>query len=167
MNVLTYNICGSGSSIKRIRLRKNILAGKADICFIQETKNQSMMDEVVNSLWGNKACGWSTLDAIGQSGGILIVWRDKVICLTYNFKWTRFLGINAMWNGLNCYFVNVYSPCGVAEKCKLWSDLIEWKNKIPKGEWLTGGDFNAIKTLEERRGHGRVGGVLTFIKTTN
>ncbi|XP_058754723.1 uncharacterized protein LOC131627880 [Vicia villosa] len=32
----------------------------------------------------------------------------------------------------------------------LWNQLLEWKYKFPKGEWIIGGDFNAIKVGVER-----------------
>ncbi|PNX92374.1 cysteine-rich receptor-like protein kinase [Trifolium pratense] len=47
--------------------------------------------------------------------------------------------------------VNVYSPCNLAGKRKLWEDLL---NLIrgDNSEWCIGGDFNAILHLSERKG---------------
>ncbi|PNX98502.1 cysteine-rich receptor-like protein kinase [Trifolium pratense] len=37
-------------------------------------------------------------------------------------------------------------------KRKLWSDLLDFKTNNEKGEWVLGGDFNAILKSGERRG---------------
>ncbi|XP_045831189.1 uncharacterized protein LOC123922522 [Trifolium pratense] len=47
--------------------------------------------------------------------------------------------------------VNVYSPCNLAGKRKLWEDLLNLR-RGDSGEWCIGGDFNAILHLSERKG---------------
>ncbi|XP_058747124.1 uncharacterized protein LOC131620122 [Vicia villosa] len=34
----------------------------------------------------------------------------------------------------------------------MWRKLLDWKQKLPTREWIIGGDFNAIKSREERKG---------------
>lgn len=34
----------------------------------------------------------------------------------------------------------------------MWLRLLDWKHKLPVGEWVVGGDFNVIKTPKERKG---------------
>ncbi|XP_058768560.1 uncharacterized protein LOC131642301 [Vicia villosa] len=50
------------------------------------------------------------------------------------------------------YLVNVYSPGSLVEKRSLWESLISLKNIFNDGEWVIGGDFNSIKTCNERKG---------------
>lgn len=53
---------------------------------------------------------------------------------------------------MNCFFVNVYSTCLGFEKRELWSELLNFKNRLGVGEWLVGGDFNAVKSKVEGGG---------------
>ncbi|XP_058776931.1 uncharacterized protein LOC131651277 [Vicia villosa] len=138
--------------VKRKRICQILSKAKADICFIQETKIRKMEEGIINSIWGKELCEWSALDSEGQSGGLVTIWKKGVIRSEFSFKAKGLLGINASWEGINCYFLNVYSSCEIAEKRILWNQLIEWKNKFPKGEWIIGGDFNAIKVGSERIG---------------
>lgn len=48
--------------------------------------------------------------------------------------------------------MNVYSPCNVEGKRKLWADLIMSKRGFGNGAWCIAGDFNAIITHSERKG---------------
>ncbi|CAJ2635642.1 unnamed protein product [Trifolium pratense] len=51
------------------------------------------------------------------------------------------------------YIVNIYSPCSLAGKRKLWKDLLEFKSNNAIGDWVLEGDFNAISKSGERRGN--------------
>ncbi|XP_058740903.1 uncharacterized protein LOC131613233 [Vicia villosa] len=113
-----------------------------------------MHESYIKSLWGSDECHWSAVDSEGQSGGIVTIWRKGVMRADFSFKAKGLLGVNVVWNGTNCYFINVYSPCTIAEKRALWSQLLVWKNNLSSGEWIIGGDFNAIKTEDERIGRG-------------
>lgn len=51
---------------------------------------------MVYSIWGYEDCQWSALDSIGQSGGILTIWRKEVFCPVFTFRGQGFLGINVL-----------------------------------------------------------------------
>ncbi|CAK8576681.1 unnamed protein product [Lathyrus sativus] len=156
MNVVSYNNRGCGRSIKRRRITKIIEEGKTDMCFIQETKIQNLKEEDVKSIWGKVAFGWSAFGARGSVGAMLTVWRVSLIQPILSFKVTRLLVFNVVWKAVNCYFVNVYSLCDMGGKRRFWVELIEWKRKLPEGEWLVREDYNAIKSLEEKKGSRKV-----------
>ncbi|GAU23839.1 hypothetical protein TSUD_380010 [Trifolium subterraneum] len=50
------------------------------------------------------------------------------------------------------YIVNIYSPCNLSGKKKLWEELVALKNQSDGGEWCLGGDFNAVLHQSERKG---------------
>ncbi|GKV16331.1 hypothetical protein SLEP1_g26989 [Rubroshorea leprosula] len=50
------------------------------------------------------------------------------------------------------FFVNVYSPCDKQGKRALWEKLTELIREQGGGNWCIGGDFNAIRSKEEKRG---------------
>lgn len=59
MNLLSYNIRGSGISAKLNSIRSLIISEKIDICMLQETKILIGEDTLVKSLWSNKEAHWS------------------------------------------------------------------------------------------------------------
>ncbi|MCH90510.1 hypothetical protein A2U01_0011426, partial [Trifolium medium] len=74
------------------------------------------------------------------------------------FTGDGFLGVCVEWKVALLYVVNIYSPCTMAEKRKLWKDLIEFKLSNEPGDWCLGGDFNSITKVGERRGSNGVSG---------
>ncbi|MCH97275.1 LINE-1 reverse transcriptase like [Trifolium medium] len=50
------------------------------------------------------------------------------------------------------YIVNVYAPCTISGKRKLWQELLDFKSNKEEGDWCLGGDFNAVLKAGERKG---------------
>ncbi|PNX97198.1 cysteine-rich receptor-like protein kinase, partial [Trifolium pratense] len=50
------------------------------------------------------------------------------------------------------YVVNIYAPCTMSGKRKLWQQLLDFKSNNEEGEWCLGGDFNAVLKCGERKG---------------
>lgn len=131
---------------KKRRILHMLLEGKVDICLLQESKTQKVGDDLIRSIWGIEDFEWSAIAARGQSGGIITIWRKDVVNPKFSFMGDGYLGINCLWKGLNCCIMNFYSSC---------NNLVKVKSNFPVGEWLLGGDFNATKLEEERKGKGR------------
>ncbi|CAK8542070.1 unnamed protein product [Lathyrus sativus] len=140
MNIISINIIGCGSIVKRKRLTCLIQSCNVDICFIQETKLEFMDDYLASSsIWGNSEVEWSVLGSKGVAEGIATLWEKNAIKLNCNFIGEGFLGLNAEWNGKDIFFINVYSPCKVPLKRKLWKELVEVKGIFDRGSWAIGG----------------------------
>lgn len=45
-----------------------------------------MEHKLVHNIRGNVECEWSAVNACGQSGGILTIWRKNVISLISSFR---------------------------------------------------------------------------------
>ncbi|XP_058726536.1 uncharacterized protein LOC131597893 [Vicia villosa] len=112
-----------------------------------------MDDNLANSFWYSSEMSFSYSNSIDRSGGLLILWNDKVEVVN-SFKGEGYLGIKASWENKFYYVINVYSPCLLIKKIELWKKLIELKEAFKDGEWIMGGDFNAIKNSRERKGRG-------------
>jgi hypothetical protein len=69
-----------------------------------------------------------------------------------SFSGDGFLGIRVEKEGVVMNLVNVYSPCSISGKKKLWDDLVCIKRQSGGGEWCVGGDFNAVLKASERKG---------------
>ncbi|GAU47212.1 hypothetical protein TSUD_403530 [Trifolium subterraneum] len=85
-------------------------------------------------------------------GGMLTIWNTDLFVFKYSFTGDGFLGICVDWNGSVLYIINVYAPCTLSGKRKLWDDLLNFKSSNEEGEWCLGGDFNAILKIGERKG---------------
>ncbi|XP_058783968.1 uncharacterized protein LOC131658719 [Vicia villosa] len=152
MIIATFNIRGSGNTMKQKRISQIVRKINPQVMFIQETKIGKMTEQVIWRLWGSKDCEWSAKEAIGRSGGIVTIWRKGVFCPEFTFGGKGFLGLKIIVNDKVIYFINVYSPCSLSEKREMWLEIIRWRNKLDRGEWVVGGDFNSVKNREERRG---------------
>ncbi|XP_058775761.1 uncharacterized protein LOC131650039 [Vicia villosa] len=152
MNIVSYNIRGGGNPLKQRRIKECLMKGKADLCFLQETKIKSISGKIVNSLWSDCGVEWSAHDSRGQSGGLLIMWKMDVFSPVFSFGGTGLIGICGNFGGKQCFFVNVYSPCDLLSKRKLWEDLLSLRSKWGGGEWCLGGDFNTVRFPSEHIG---------------
>lgn len=63
--------------------------------------------------------------------------------------------------------VNVYSPCDVRLKRQLWDEITGVRQQEPCRRWCVIGDFNAVRTLEERSGQNQDGRGRKEIKGFN
>ncbi|XP_058777029.1 uncharacterized protein LOC131651377 [Vicia villosa] len=138
----------------RVRIQESLKKGAADICFLQETKIQDMTEVLAGSFWGGSNVGWSAKNSQGFSGGILVLWNKEVVDVIFSFKGEGFLGICAIFKGVICYFVSVYSSCHIGLKRRMWEELLSLRRSWVDGEWCLGGDFNSIRCASERIGTG-------------
>ncbi|XP_058726611.1 uncharacterized protein LOC131597971 [Vicia villosa] len=152
MIVGTYKIRGGGSKIKRKRISSIIRGGKADMFLIQETKMKEVSVLLDSSFWEKEDIGFSYSAANGMSGGLLTIWKNYSVTVVASFSGDGYLGNKVLWNGGTYYIANIYSPFSVRAKRILWDRLLELKHIHKDGEWIFGGDFNAVKKRSERVG---------------
>jgi hypothetical protein len=88
---------------------------------------------------------------------MLIIWNSSFFKLLSSFFGHGFLGIKVEKEGVIMHIVNVYSPCNLSGKKKLWEELLLAKQQGGAGEWCVGGDFNAVMLASERVGNSAVG----------
>ncbi|XP_058783185.1 uncharacterized protein LOC131657846 [Vicia villosa] len=93
---------------------------------------------------------YSFSEAEGMSGGLLILWKVSSISVVFSFCSIGYLGIKVSWNNRLYYFVNVYFACTLSLKRVLWKMLLELKQRYRHGDWIIGGNLNAIKKRSER-----------------
>ncbi|KAL8506727.1 hypothetical protein ACS0TY_017576 [Phlomoides rotata] len=66
MKMMTYNIRGLGSKVKRREIKKIIRD--------QETKLEVINDVVCKSVWGEGHVEWAYRKAEGRAGGFISLW---------------------------------------------------------------------------------------------
>ncbi|XP_058757308.1 uncharacterized protein LOC131630545 [Vicia villosa] len=92
-----------------------------------------------------------------MSGGLIIMWNSRNLDVVCSFRGVGYLGVKVILMERLYYICNVYSPCSLSLKCNLWNSLLVLKDRFNDGEWLIGGDFNAVKNRGERKGRTAVG----------
>lgn len=158
MIFLTYNTRGIGGRVKNSAIRNLIQREKVDFACLQETKASMINDAVCQSLWGNEEVEWIHSPAVNHGGGVLCFWRKgifSVITSTCNLRW---IGIKGRMKGRSedCVLINVYAPCGLEGKRQLWDEIREWKMRNDADLCCIMGDFNSVRSDDERRGIGMV-----------
>lgn len=94
--------------------------------------------------------------ARGNSGGLLNIWHSSMMTGLFSFAGDGFSGVcfERGVGRIQCFIVNVYSPCNLAGKRRLWEDLKSAKSRLEYGLWCIVGDFNAVCNSRERKGVG-------------
>ncbi|KAH0707307.1 hypothetical protein KY290_010453 [Solanum tuberosum] len=112
---------------------------------------------IAYQLW---SCRWVKLgfiEADGSKGELLLMWDSRVwtgtkveegtYSITYKFESTH--------NYFPWYFTGVYAPHRRNEKLECWEEMAAMKELCGR-PWVTGGDFNTVRHMVERRGYNRV-----------
>lgn len=152
MKILSFNVRGIGGMIKRRKVWELIRSEDADMVLLQETKLEACNRFTLASLWGDGGIEWQQAPAVNAAGGLLCLWKSCVFKLDESFIGDGFVGLRRKWKQTDCLIVNIYSPCLIGGKRRLWRDLLLLKQNFGDYLWCIAGDFNAVRTLEERKG---------------
>ncbi|XP_058763563.1 uncharacterized protein LOC131637014 [Vicia villosa] len=111
-----------------------------------------MNEAYANSFWRHPEIGFSFSNSEGRSGGLITFWKKSNMEVLFSFKGEGFLGLKVCWKEDLYDVVNVYSSCDLSKKKASWDKLLDLMKIYFDGEWIIGGDFNAIKNNRERKG---------------
>ena len=91
------------------------------------------------------------VDAIGQSGGIWLLWRDQAGVITVVESSDQFVHVKVVVGMDTIHLIAVYAAPTVSRRSGLWGQLKRVLENIDEPVML-GGDFNTIVRLDERTG---------------
>nr|GEV17245.1 RNA-directed DNA polymerase, eukaryota [Tanacetum cinerariifolium] len=153
MNALSINIQGLGHKSKKEWIKKLNIRHKINFLAIQETKMACVSHMDVKFIWGNSNYQYISSDAIGSSGGILCIWEASVFKKDYVTISDNFIAIYGTWvsNNAKVLFVSIYAPQQAYLKRVLW-EYISVLIGLWNGEVIIMGDFNEVRSADERRG---------------
>lgn len=156
MNMISWNVRELGGKVKKNEVRSWISQEKPDLISLQETKMESINLRLCQRLWGNNDVEWAFKPSEGRSGGLLSVWNRKIFSMTDSSVGDGFLVVRGIWgpDNLPCGIINIYSSCILEEKKLLWEEIGEILSRELDRRWCLMGYFNAVRTIEERRGSG-------------
>lgn len=156
MKILSWNTRGLGDKTKRMVVKRSIKRLNPNLVLIQETKKDIIDLVLVKELWSYKDIGWSFVEAIGRSGGILTMWDESKISVAQVLKGGYSLTVKCLTiNKKSFWITNVYRPNDYRERKHLWAELQSLAAYCVEA-WCIGGDFNVIRRIQERLPQGRV-----------
>ncbi|GJZ32492.1 RNA-directed DNA polymerase, eukaryota [Tanacetum coccineum] len=153
MNMLSINVQGLGNKTKKEWVKELSIKNKLNFIAIQETKMDKISHMEVKFMWGNSNFDFVCSDSLGNSGGILCIWEATVFKKEYVTISDNFVAIYGTWipSNVKILLVSIYAPQQPAYKRDLWEYLSiligRWN-----GEVILMGDFNEVRSREERRG---------------
>ncbi|GMI83778.1 hypothetical protein HRI_002047100 [Hibiscus trionum] len=149
---LTWNVMGLGRPEKLRLVVKTINRNKASIVFIQESKLQCMKSQQMNRLKGSKF-EMAFSPSVGTAGGLILLWDPKIFQVQRCEIVERIVVLIGKILKINARVavINVYAPNNQRERKDFWvllSNLIA-SLQLPI---VLAGDFNAVKSSDERFG---------------
>ena len=79
LKIVSWNVRGLNEQEKQLQVSNLIRKWKADIVCLQETKMELINRGVICSLWGGQHVDWLYLGSMGASGGVLLMWDNRVV----------------------------------------------------------------------------------------
>lgn len=167
MKLLSWNLRGCNSPLKKRLLKRKIDIEKPTIVFLQETKCSSEeMDKISRRAW--KGVMVAAHDAEGAARGFAILWNPNLVSIsnlcTTSFSISRRFHI--LGSDIKGVVTNVYDPFQPSKKYAFLSNLESLKEWVENDHWLIGGDFNIIQSLEEKKGGIRLISVASTLFNT-
>ncbi|GJR38290.1 RNA-directed DNA polymerase, eukaryota [Tanacetum coccineum] len=107
----------------------------------------------VKFLWGNSNYDYVCSESLGNSGGILCIWEASIFKKINTTVSDNFIAIYGTWLPTNSkiLFIAIYAPQQTSCKRKLWDYISNIVGRW-NGESIIMGDFNEVRSSEERRG---------------
>jgi exonuclease III len=156
MKIISWNIRGLNGRSKQKLLRDLIIEEAPDVVMLQETKcTTEDINRLLPYYW--KQGGAVSIDATGTAGGLAILWNTNSVLMD-NFCTTRW-SITADYRLIGSdkpgHLTTVYGPATPRDKQAFLGSLSYLSSLTQHHKWIVGGDFNIIRSLEEKKGGSR------------
>ncbi|GAU46455.1 hypothetical protein TSUD_402220 [Trifolium subterraneum] len=153
MKIFSYNIRGLGAGEKRREVRRLIMEKRPDVFCLQETKLEVVDDALCRSLWGSETVQYSYKPAVGASRGIITMWDASTVNVWMSVTMSHCLLVKGKFikNNVDFVLTNVYAPCDNRGRLFLWNELSGMIQRFSSVVWCVLGDFNVVRSSEERK----------------
>nr|GEW02363.1 RNA-directed DNA polymerase, eukaryota [Tanacetum cinerariifolium] len=153
MNILSINVQGLGNKTKKEWIKE--LSSKSNLNFlaIQETKLEKISQMDVKFMWGDSNFDFVYSESLGFSAGILCIWEKDFFKKYFVTVSDNFIAVYETWIPSNTKFlsISIYAPQQTSLKKELWDYLLVLLGRW-NGEVVLMGDFNDVRSKDERRG---------------
>lgn len=153
MRILSWNVRGFKANVKKGVIRRLIVKHKPDFLFLQESKIEVVKSRFFRSMWSDPEVNWVASPSEGSSGGLISAWNSKMFVVSMkivNRSWVCLEGRVVELN-FECVMINVYRPCNVDERGRVWHEITQLV-RLSQKPCLVMGDFNEVLRQEDRSG---------------
>ncbi|KAK8578113.1 hypothetical protein V6N13_046970 [Hibiscus sabdariffa] len=130
MRILSWNIRGLCSAMKKRYLRNVQRKNSVDMVLIQEAKMEKICSLLVAQIWVSDNFDFVFLPSVGASGGILVIWQCSIFSMDTVEVDRNFIIIQGKWvkEDITCYILTVYAPCDGRDQERLWGSIVHQVN---------------------------------------
>lgn len=127
MMIVSWNIRGLGTGVKVSVVREIIRKSRVNVCFIQESKLESIFEDLIRKMWYNDNYEFRFSVARGSSGGLISIWDKDVFQVTSDYCVDRVIVLVGKWKlkGMDATLINIYAPNVIVEQKDFWGVLLE------------------------------------------
>ncbi|KAF5797593.1 putative RNA-directed DNA polymerase [Helianthus annuus] len=151
--VLGIEVNGFENHVRKLgnwvkKLKRNL---KVDVIGIQETHRAGMSENNLRCFWDKTKLKVATVDSVGRSGGLALLWDPDRFSDDYTLKNQRFLMISGFLAGVEerLNLINIHAPNEARNRRILWDELLNLMSQRD-GMWVLFGDFNEVREESER-----------------
>jgi exonuclease III len=156
MKIISWNIRGLNGRSKQKMLRDMIIEEAPDIVMLQETKcTTEDINRLLPYLW--KQGEVVSIDAMGTAGGLALLWNTNSTLMDtfYTTRWSITAAYRLIGSDKPGHLTTVYGPATPRDKQTFLESLNYLSSLNQHHNWIVGGDFNIIRSLEEKKGGSR------------
>lgn len=110
-----------------------------------------MSTKMVKSIWEDDDIEYLLSPSVGNSGGLISLWKSSLFQLSTNHITRHWIGIVGLITSknFNCILINIYNPCTIEDRSKVWIEIMEYVHCHQKPCLITG-DFNEVLSINDR-----------------
>ncbi|PWA76837.1 RNA-directed DNA polymerase, eukaryota [Artemisia annua] len=151
MKIISLNIRGVKRKGKADWIKEIIRKESPCVLGLQETKYTNISEDWVEELWGSRNFGFAQADAVGRSGGNLLIWDSNILSASGVFVGERFVAVRGSWKGIegDVMLANIYEAHVTEKEMAIWNQISNLMVKT-RGAWCLFGDFNKVREPSDR-----------------
>ena len=149
IRLLSWNVRGANNCDKRKVIKALIKKNRVDLVCLHETKIQEMSRGLIRSLGVGRRLEWGTVDSRGTTGGIVVIWDNRVLELIELEKGEHSISCHFKncEDGFMWTFTGVCGPTMRRDRECFWNELGAIYG-LWNGPWCVAG--NVLKTGPDR-----------------
>ncbi|XP_030478213.1 uncharacterized protein LOC115695276 [Cannabis sativa] len=149
MNALLWNVQGMGNPWTVRTLKSLVQHWCPELVFISESRLNKMRAENLRVALGFVGC--FVVEAKGKSGGLVLMWSDKITCNILSFSSFHIDSFIRKEEDQGWRFTCFYGDPDPSKRGDSWT-VLNRVGRMYTGPWLIGGDFNEILRQKEKKG---------------
>ena len=151
LKIISFNVRGLNSSIKRRKIFKWLHKQTAHCFFLQESFSTKQTIDIWESEWGGKIF---YSHGSNHSKGVMILVNPRYkleVIKSCKDKNGRFIILETKLDNQHLVLVNIYAPNDTSQQIKFFQELNKTLTNYADNNLIIGGDFNCALTPKDRK----------------